>query len=405
MKNKIILITFLLIALLGTTIVLATDELEVRNNINARDLVGENETNEEVENNVSDEDLVATPVVTSLDMTEPINEDSFKTTTTQTKRGDLYVLEDNASIENDVDGNLFIIADNVDISGNVYGNVFVMGNNINLKSSVSGSVFALGNNLKFVKGQITDAYFFGTNISIEEDAAITREAKMAADHIKISGVIMGDVYTQAESVLVEESGNITGKLVYSGELSQANEKQIGSTEKQEINVTPSEVKPDFQNKVESILYKTVTALFIIGLMVLIIDKKFENKITVSDSIKGIIGGIVWVIVIPIVSIILMLTIIGLPFALILLTLYVLMFFVAISALSLQISSYILNVKNKDSKVLLWLLGVVIYCALAILRQIPTLGGIITFIAGLYGFNLIIKTLFPKKKKESQIVKE
>ena len=72
---------------------------------------------------------------------------------------------------------------------------------------------------------------------------------------------------------------------------------------------------------------------------------------------------------------------------------------------LQISSYILNVKNKDSKVLLWLLGVVIYCALAILRQIPTLGEIITFIAGLYGFNLIIKTLFPKKKKESQIVKE
>ena len=133
MKNKIILITFLLIALLGTTIVLATDELEVRNNINARDLVGENETNEEVENNVSDEDLVATPVVTSLDMTEPINEDSFKTTTPQTKRGDLYVLEDNASIENEVDGNLFIIADTVAVSGNVYGNVFVMGNNIKLK--------------------------------------------------------------------------------------------------------------------------------------------------------------------------------------------------------------------------------------------------------------------------------
>lgn len=395
MKNKIILITLLIIALLGTTIAFATDNLDAKTSANVEDLVGE-----ENEDTTSQDELEGEPVVTSiLDETMPISDEIFESISSAS-RGDLYILENNASIENDVDGNLFVLADNVDIAANVYGNVFVMGTNVNLKSDVSGSVFVLASNLNFVSGKVTDVYFYGTNISMAEDAVVSREAKMMGDTIKISGTITGDLYTQADKISLDETGKITGKLVYSGELSQVAEDQIGSLEKQEIKTPVVEQKSSFQNKAESVLYKTVTALFIIGLIVLVTDKKMETKITVSDAIKGIVGGFVWIVVIPAIVIVLMLTIIGLPFSVLLLALYVLMFFVAIPAMSLQISAYILNIKNKDSKVLLWLLGVVIYCALAILRQIPTLGAVITFIAGLYGFNLIIKTLFSKKKENN-----
>lgn len=395
MKNKIILITFLVIALLGTTIAFATDNLDVKSSANVEDLVGEENTN-----TTNQDDLEGQPVVTSiLDETMPISEENFENAV-NTSRGDLYILENNASIENDVDGNLFVLADNVDIAANVNGNVFVMGTNVNLKSNVSGSVFALASNLNFVSGQVTDVYFYGTNISMAEDAVVSREAKMMGDTIKISGTITGDLYTQTDKISLDETGKITGKLVYSGELSQVTEGQIGSLEKQEIKTTVVEQKSSFANKAESVLYKTVTALFIIGLIVLVTDKKMETKVTVSDAIKGIIGGFIWIVIIPVIVIVLMLTIIGLPFSVLLLALYVLMFFVAIPAMSLQISAYILNIKNKNSKVLLWLLAVVIYCALAILRQIPTLGIVITFIAGLYGFNLIMKTLFSKKKEKN-----
>ncbi len=397
MKNKIIFITLLIITLLGTTIAFATDNLNAKPNANVRDLVGDETTNEVNDN------LQAAPI-SSLDATEPmVSGDNFeKMEQNKSTRGDLYILEDNASVENDVDGNLFVLADNVDISANVNGNVFVMGTNVNLKSNVSGSVFALADNLNFVNGQATDVYFFGTNISLAESAVVSREAKMMGDSIKISGTITGDLYTQADKVSLDENGSITGKLVYSGELNKVSEDQIGSLEKQEIEKTVVETKSTFESKAESVLSKTVTALFIIGLIVLVADKKMESKITISDSIKGIVGGFAWIIIIPVIVLLLMITIIGLPFSIILLGLYVLMFFVAIPAMSLQISTYILNIKNKDSKLLLWLLGVVIYCALAILRQIPTVGGVITFISGLYGFNLIIKTLFSKKKKENKI---
>ena len=394
MKNKIFLITLLVIALLGTTIAFATDNLDAKPNANVEDLVGEEATAEE------SEDLQVEPI-SSLDATAPITENSIQNTQeNQTERGDLYILENNVSVENDVDGNLFVLADNADISGNVAGNVFVMATNVSIKSNVSGSVFVLADNLNFVNGQVTDVYFYGNNISMSETAVVTREAKMMAATIKISGTITGDLYTQADIISLDETGSITGKLVYSGELNQAAEGQIGSIEKQEIKKIVIDQRSNFEKKAESILSKTVTALFIIGLMVIISNNKIEAKLTLSDYVKGTVGGFVWIIVIPVIAMFLMLTIIGLPFAILLITLYVLMFFVAIPAMSLQISAYILNIKNKDSKVLLWLLGVLIYCALAILRQIPVVGGVITFITGLYGFNLIIKTLFSKKKEKN-----
>lgn len=402
MKTKIILIVSLVLLLLGTTITFATNDLEARQSANVEDLVGDETTNE-----VKEDELQAAPISSALDATAPIDsnlEDSEileQEDSTKTTRGDLYVLETNTSIEEDVDGNLFILADNADISANVAGNVFIMATNVKLKGNVSGSVFALANNVNFIQGQVTDVYFFGTNITIEENAIVSREAKIMGNTINISGTITGDLYTQADNISLDETGSITGKLVYSGKLTQAVEGQIGNIEKQEIKTPEIERKSSFETKAESILYKTVTALCIIGLMVLVTDKKFETKITLSDTVKGIIGGIVWIIVIPVIVLVLMLTIIGLPFSLILLMLYILMFFVAIPAVSLQISAYILNLKNKDSKVLLWLLGVIIYCALAILRQIPVVGIILTFAIGVYGYNLIIKTLFPRKKKDSK----
>lgn len=378
MKRKILLVVILLIALFASTIVFATDDLEVKSNVNVNDFVGDDDVS--VENTML-----------------PTSEDEV--VETSVKRGDLFILQDNASINNDVDGNVYVMADNVEIEGNIDGNVFAMGTNVTIRSNVSGSVFALAENVNFVCGEAKDVYFFGNDISVFDEAIISREAKMMAETIRISGSITGDLYSESERIKVTESGKIDGKLVYSGELYKENDEQIGSLEKHEVQKVELEEKNSLVAKTEKILVKTITALVITGLIVLILDKKIDGKITVADAVKGIIAGSLWIIVIPVILILLMITIIGLPISAILLMLYILMFFIAIPALSLQISAYILNIKNKESKMLLWLLAVVIYCAIAILREIPTLGVIVTLLVGTYGFNLIIKTLFSKKKEK------
>lgn len=392
MKRKIGLIVVILIVLLGSTLVaLATDDLDVRTSINVNDLVGENEQEDlaDEENLADEEDLV--------------NEEDYifeENISDETASGDLFVIQDNISIKSSVDGNLYIMADNVDISGNVDGNVFVFGKNVSINSKITGSAFILADSIKFINGEVRDVYFLANSINISEGTTISREAKMLADSISISGIITGDLYSKSEMITLTEGALITGKLVYSGELYKSSEDQIGSLEKYEVQEEEVEETSVIAGKLEKVLYKTITALFIIGLIVLVTrNKKIEGKITVGDYIKGIFGGIIWIIVIPIIAAILMFTIIGFSFSIVLLIIYVLMFFVAIPIMSLQVSAYILNIKNKDSRVLLWLLAVIIYCVIAILREIPNLE-IITFIVGTYGFNLIIKTLFSKKEKNN-----
>lgn len=384
-KSKIIFIV-LLMTLLVSTIVFATDELDLepRTSANIEDNVGE----------VNYDHLV-----------EPISMDETDIAENPSSRGDMYIIKSNTTIEDKVDGNLFVISDNVDISADVDGNIFVMGDNVKINSNINGSAFVLAQNLNFTKGSIKDAYFYAENIILAEEAIISREAKMMGSSINVSGTISGDAYTVAEKVALEESGIISGKLVYSGILDQDHEGQVGSLEKEEIKTEEVKKENEYKGKVESILYKTITALCIIGLIVLASNKKPEVKVTLVDAVKGIFGGLLWVILIPIICIVLMITIVGIPFSLILLSIYIIMFFVAIPAVALQISAYILNIKNKDSKILLWLLAVVIYCVIAILRLIPVLNVLLPIIIGLYGFNLIIKTLFPKKKKEVAPVEE
>lgn len=374
MKRKILLVSILLITLFASTIVFATDDLEVKSSVNVNDVVGED---------VNYDDLVM-PI--SEEIEEPI------------KRGDLFILQDNASINNDVDGNVYVMADNVEIEGNIDGNVFAMGTNVTIKSNISGSVFALAENVNFVCGEAKDVYFFGNDIALFDEAVISREAKMMAEKIRISGAIKGDLYSESENIKVTDGAIIEGKLSYSGTLDKANDKQIGKLEKHEMPKIEITKKDIFVAKAESVLMQTVTAFCIIGLIIGITkNSNMEAKITLADVIKGIIAGISWITIIPILLIFLMITIIGLPFALILLMVYILMFFVAIPAMSLQLAVCILKAKNKESKVLEWFLAVLIYCALAILRTVPTLGVAITMLTGTYGFNLILKTAFAKKK--------
>lgn len=391
MKSKIILVVILLISLvMGITLVAkATDDLEVRTNINLEDMVGEDDNSEDFI------DPISLDVENFIDMSA-YEEDELQ-------RGDVYVLDKNASVEEYVDGNLYVLSNNADISAYVDGNVFVMGKNVTIKGNVTGSLFIFGENVNFLSGYAKDAYICADNIVMAEEATISREAKMVGSTISISGVIDGNVYASAEQINVIDTGYISGKLTYAGEVSSTYEDQIGSLEKREVNVAEKVTQEKtIANKAESILFKTVTALVIIGLIVLASDKKTEGNITVSDCVKGVLAGIGWIILIPVIVVLLMLTIVGLPASIILLMTYILMFFVAIPAVSLQVSAYILNAKNKNSKALLWLLAVVIYCAVAILKMIPTVGFIISVLLGTYGFNLIIKTLFAKKKKEVSV---
>ena len=420
MKSKIFLIAILIIALLSS-FVLATDDLDVRTSVNVNELVGEGiQDGTDMISEGSEYDImpISLPEGEGIPVSIPDDEDfsvgvpeeywrgvvpeEYWRNEESLKRGDLFVIEDNYTLDGYVDGNVYVLAKSVTINGEVNGNAFILANSIVVSGNIYGSLYAAGDVITIENAQITDVYLAaGSDIVLSENATITREAKMTAEAIVIEGAITGDLYSSSETVKLHQGGLVTGNVVYTGELSEANVGQIGGVkqkiEKSEVATTN---KTDtVKEKVTSVLFKTFTALLIIGLVVLASNKKSEANITVGECIKGVCLGLVWVIVIPVIAIALMCTVVGIPFSVLLILVYIALYFIAIPAVSLQITAYLLNKNNNDSKVALWLLSTVAYCVIAIVRSIPVIGGWITVLVGLYGFNLIIKTLFSKKKKE------
>lgn len=381
-KLSILLIIFLLII---SNVVLATSDTE-KTNLNVT-----------AENEVLGEEGIM-PISLDISEDEKLKENNLN----EIQKGDVYLAKEIVSLENPIDGNLYVVASNIDISNDViYGNVFVVAENVTINANITGATYIVAKNVTINAG-MTDAYIVAENIEFKSDAYVERDARMVGESLILDGEISGSLYTSVKEIVLKENGYVAGTLSYSGELNYKDGAQIGNLAKYEINVDTEKIQKQSQNhlKALNIVTKTITALIIIGVIVRISNNGKEKE-TVIGVIKGIIAGFSWMFVIPILIIFGMITIIGLPISMLALFVYILMYFIVIPMATLQIAKILLQINNKDTKFMIWLTGTLIYLVVALIQNIPTVGAIVTFILGTYGFNLILKKVFKKSKKVSK----
>jgi hypothetical protein len=412
-KLKKLCVLLIVFFMLISNIALATSENTTQTPIEPRgttseELVDSDEIEQtpiEPRDSISEEDDL--DLISLDDESMPIIEDE-----TEIKVGDFYKISDESvSLTRNVDGNVYIIAKDVEISSNmIYGNIFIIAESVNITSDITGSAYIIAKNIVINDGGMSDAYFIANNVKLNENSYVSRDVKILADSLTIDGSIYGSLYSSVENIEVGNYGYIQSDFYYSGELSYANENQIGNVIKQDKVVIVNDTNQDngIKDEILSIITKAVTALFIIGIILLVSNKKMNTEITPSSVIKKVLLGILYVVLIPIVSVLCMLTVVGLPVGLIILILYVLMFIVCIPVASISITEVAL--KNKDtSNVKKWLIATLIYVVIAILQKIPVIGTIVTIILGTYGISLIMKLIFKKtksnnKNQEEEVIK-
>ena len=135
--------------------------------------------------------------------------------------GDKFIFEDNAVLEESVNGNVYIFGQNVEIGKDVVilGNAFVGGNSVTIEANVSGTIFLLGENA-VVNGECQDLYAFSTNFILGENAYVERDVKVAGNNVTIKGSINRDLVSAASNTSI--GGGLFTKVVrniaYSGTL-------------------------------------------------------------------------------------------------------------------------------------------------------------------------------------------
>lgn len=325
-----------------------------------------------------------------------------------------------------VEGDYFAFGNSVEISGKVTGDVYVCAGQLFVDGEVGGDILGIcasaqiaghvDGNIRAVCGQIIFSGTVGHNVSLATASAeLTSLARIGGNLVSVTGNIDLNTPIGGEATIVASSLRSTSFI---GKSLRAWVSQMRITSKAHIvgdvdyqsnnlaSIDPQAIiggtvthHPSFVHQVlhggwvQKILIgsKVVTALMnflytlAVGWILLrFFPKNLEGSVVILQKkpLKALVYGLLLLILLPLASLILLMTILGVPFALTLIALNVIGFFTA-KIISILWGSNMLFGKLglKPNKIGTFAAGLVVYF---LLTSIPYAGLLIAFAAMLFG---------------------
>ena len=321
------------------------------------------------------------------------------------KKGDVYLSGKDITVDYIVDGNLFICANSVTIKSQIGGDAFIIANTITIdeQGSIYSNLFAISQNLN-IKGVVYDVY--GLTKTSNISGYIYRDLKLSCSDLILTGNVSRNAFINCNSMnfnssnnteenndenSVTSTGKINGNLYYSSPKETNIQEGIvlGETKYTKISVISS-TSFNITNFIITILTAIITTI-IIWLLCIYLTPKFINKSKelVNKKILQVLGfGIITPIALIIASIILILLNITSFIGLIAILVLILICSISTS-ISIIIISYIVCEKLKfETKVKQLGVIVAISLVLSILKLIPFVGSLISFVVSILGLGLI-----------------
>ncbi len=345
------------------------------------------------------------------------NETTTEATTPEIIRDDVYTTGDSITLDKWYDGNVFVAGATVTLEGQIAGDIFVVANKFVIAENayVDGIVFAMANEIE-MNGIIYDLYTNSAKLTIGESGFIYRDLRANANELTINGKIRRNAHLNANTLTLANNGNalIYGNLKYSS----ANEITVpeGAVTGE---VTFSKGLSD--NPISSNIYVSygislISTLVLVAIVLLIAFKAFPNgveKLGKINILLALLIGIVALILVPIISFLLLFTVIGAKAAIALAAAYVVMLALGYTIAAIALGRFIANVCKANNKPMEFLFVIITAAVLWGLSLIPYAGFVIKVLFSVTGFGLLIMAIFtkgtknkePKKEVKSEIVKE
>ena len=322
---------------------------------------------------------------------------------------DLYAAGDTVLIAGQVAGDVHIAGNTVETSGIVTESLFAAGRTVTIggtagqdvhaaaqtiivKGMVQGDVVAAGETLLIAEGAVVDGnvLFFGGQLVIEGE--VKGEVHVWGNEISLTNAQTGSVSAYTESVSLVNS-TVTGDLTY--------------TSKKEASVDSASVVTGKIDKKDPVMTAAAPLVrwspFDIGTLLMAIAATavalalFPRAVSIAvmDAVarptKSILLGIAGLILTPIVAVVLLFTVVGMPLGFLVLFVYGAAIIIAKILSGVFAGALIAQLVKKEYKVsYLWAgAGIV---ALTLFPLIPYIGWIPGSIAFLIMFGILIRSL-------------
>lgn len=336
---------------------------------------------------------------------------------------DLYLSGSSVRVDGLVNGNVFAAGQSVSIEGTVTGSVFAAAQNVLIGGHVGGSVVAVGQSVHSNASVGRDLVAAGSQVTVAEEGSVANDLAMAGAQALVAGpvgrnvwasgsgvsldaAVGGDLNAQAEQLSLGRGAVVEGDMTYTSARDAA--LAPGASVKGRTVHRLPEKEEGTDKRATGLLgafiaraiawIRGVIGLSIFGLLVILPFQDFGRRAKATMGAKPLpsIGlGLAFAFVAPVVA--LMVFLFGL-FAggawigLFGLALYAMAIAVGYEVGALWVGSFVLGrVLAKPDIHPGWgvLAGVLIISILAI---VPFLGGLITFVAMLFGLGALVLTV-------------
>ncbi len=345
-----------------------------------------------------------------------------ETTTTQTEQ---RVIEPTFSEEASDNGNYFKLR---------FGkNQLFVGEALNINSKSNGLLFAFGNQLQlgaeseysFVAGNLInysattekDLFVAGNIIDLKSDAKIGRDVYAAGYSVTLASDLSGDFSAGANQVVLRDvkvAGNVNldaasitfeGDVSITGTLSYNDDAQVNGLSNVKAAKIETYTAPTYTlTAAELWLSKLMSIIsFVLAAVVMLtLSARLRKQVSGENAVQSfgadLVAGFVVLLLMPIVSVLLLMSYFAAPLGIAMIALYIVMIYLA-QALAGAWLGHVIVTKLLRSQAHVFIEAIIGIIILVCCSMIPGLSVITSFLAVLLGLGIMVRAIKPGKANE------
>lgn len=324
----------------------------------------------------------------------------------ETVSDDMILTGESITIDGTVNGDVFAFGNTIFVNGTINGNLIGAGRTIVIKGHVTGGAFTAGDSV-IVRGRVERSLVSASSTAImEQGASVGRSWLGASDHLEhagtvgagmavaasrvnLNGRVAGEMRAAVDSLEVSSNAEVVGPLTYWSE----NEARVapGAQVAQLVRETTNrnwnfEIGPWFLSPL--LIALKFGGFLLAGILILALFPGLRDRfpaLLFARSWQSVLAGLVALIAFPVVTVVLMLTVIGIPLGMLALVSLPALIYISQVLVSWTVGRFLADriaVLNEQRWPVVFLAGA---AATTLLVQLPVIGCIVSaafFFAGL-----------------------
>jgi len=306
--------------------------------------------------------------------------------------GDVIVAAEDFVLNGTVNGSIYIAAGKARIDGVVSGNMHVAAGSVEMNGS-AGSAYVAASDITFGK----DAKLSGSLLSASSEANIGGQVGqgvyIAASTADLNAKVGASARIEASSIKVGKDAAIAGDLRYSqgAQIDIANDQNIEGAITQVGQ--PKKPKNDLVDRASGVLFGLISS-FILGLVMLFLAPK--SVIATADYVKQkpaqtLLAGFGFLVIAPVALVMTLVTLVGIPLAVIGFMIYVVLLIIAHIFVALLVGRWVIKGDDKKrhtptANLLPLLVGLTLT---GVIELLPILGGMVSFLVLIAGLGAVV----------------